>query len=57
VSKPHQSGRRSLIGLGAIWAAMLSLHLILRLPDVWLWIAFPALFLPWMLFGPSNFDR
>ena len=58
LTRPDHGGRKSLIGLGCIWAAVLGLHLILRLPDVWLWIGFPALFLPWLLFGPSNwFDR
>jgi hypothetical protein len=47
-----------LIGLGCVWAVMLALHLILHLPDVWLWIGFPALFVPWVLFGGSQwFDR
>jgi hypothetical protein len=56
--RPDHGGRKSLIGLGCVWVAVLGLHLILRLPDVWLWIGFPALFLPWLLFGPSNwFDR
>jgi hypothetical protein len=51
-------GRKTLIGLGGVWAAMLTLHLILRLPDVGLWIGIPLLFLPFLLFGPSNwFDR
>ena len=37
---------------------MLVLHLVLRLHDVGLWIGFPLLFVPWLLFGPSNwFDR
>jgi len=37
---------------------MLALHLALRLPDVGLWIAFPLLVAPWLLFGSSNwFDR
>jgi hypothetical protein len=41
-----------------VWAAVLGLHLLLRLPDIGLWIGFPLLFLPWVLLGPSNwFDR
>lgn len=37
---------------------VLTLHLMLRLPDVWLWIGFPALFAPWVLLGGSQwFDR
>ncbi len=37
---------------------MLTLHFALHLHDVALWICFPLLFLPWLLFGPSNwFDR
>ena len=58
MTSPDHSGRRSLIILGVIWAVMLALHLILRLPDVWMWIGFPALFVPWLLFGGSQwFDR
>ena len=46
------------LGLGGIWISMLTLHVALRLPDVWLWIAFPALFVPWILLGGSQwFDR
>ena len=56
--RPGGEGRGSLIGLGCVWAGMLALHLILRLHDVGLWIGFPLLLLPWLLFGPSNwFDR
>ncbi len=47
-------GGKSLVILGCIWAAMLVLHLALRLPDVWLWIAFPALFVPYLLLGPKT---
>ncbi len=36
---------------------MLVLHLALGLRDVWLWICFPLLFVPWLLFGPDWFDR
>jgi len=56
--RPDREGRGSLIGLGCVWAAMLVLHIVLRLHDVGLWIGFPLLFVPWLLFGPSNwFDR
>ena len=56
--RPGGEGRAGLIGLGCVWAAMLVLHLVLRLYDVALWIAFPLLFVPWLLLGPSNwFDR
>lgn len=56
--RPDRKGRGSLIGLGCVWAAILLLHLTLRLKDVGLWIGFPLLFVPWLLFGPSNwFDR
>ncbi len=41
-----------------IWAVVLLLHIMLRLPDIGLWIGFPALFLPWILFGGSSWlDR
>ncbi len=40
-----------------IWAAVLVLHIVLRLPDVALWIGFPILFIPWFLLGPDWFDR
>jgi hypothetical protein len=37
---------------------VLGLHIVLHLRDVDLWIAFPLLFVPWLLLGPSNwFDR
>ena len=53
-----RSERASLVGLVWVWAAVLGLHLLLRLPDIGLWIGFPLLFLPWVLLGPSNwFDR
>ena len=56
--RPGGEGRASLIGLGCIWAAVLALHIALRLHDIGLWIGFPLLFLPWVLLGPSNwFDR
>ena len=55
---PNRQGRGSLIGLGCVWAAILALHIVLRLGDIALWIGFPLLFLPWLLFGSSNwFDR
>ncbi len=51
-------GRKALKQLAVVWAGVLALHLLLRLPDIALWICFPLLFLPWLLFGPSNwFDR
>ena len=55
---PNHQGRASLIGLGCLWVVMLTLHIVLRLGDVALWICFPLLFVPWLLFGASNwFDR
>ena len=47
-------GSGTLAGLAVFWAAGLSLHLALRLPDVRLWLAFPLLILPWRLFGPCD---
>ena len=47
-------GAKSIAILAGIWAVVLLIHLVLRLPDVWLWISFPALFVPWLLFGPKN---
>ncbi len=56
--RPGGEGRTTLIILGCIWAAMVVLHLVLRLHDIGLWIGFPLLFVPWILLGPSNwFDR
>lgn len=56
--RPGGQGRTSLIVVGCIWAAVVALHLVLHLHDLALWIAFPLLFAPWLLFGPSNwFDR
>jgi hypothetical protein len=45
--------RRSgmLRALALIWAGGLTIHLVLRLPDLRLWIAFPLLLAPWLLFG------
>ena len=58
VDGPGSFGRKTVIGMGCVWAAVLTLHIALRLPDIGLWIGFPLLFLPWLLFGPSNwFDR
>ena len=49
-------GRKALKGLGLIWAGVVVLHLILRLPDIRLWLAVPLLILPWWLFGPDWFE-
>jgi hypothetical protein len=58
LTRPGQVRRGVWIGLGCIWAGVLALHVALRLPDIGLWIGFPALFVPWILFGPSSwFDR
>jgi hypothetical protein len=47
-------GAKSIAVLACIWAVVFSIHLILGLPDIWLWIGFPALFVPWLLFGPRT---
>jgi hypothetical protein len=47
-------GAKSIAVLVCIWTVVLMIHLALRLPDVWLWIGFPALFVPWLLFGPRT---
>jgi hypothetical protein len=47
-------GGRSLAILGVVWATVLTIHVVLRLGDILLWIGFPVLFLPWVLFGPKN---
>jgi hypothetical protein len=47
-------GGKSLAILGGVWATVLTIHIALRLGDVLLWIGFPLLFLPWLLFGPKN---
>ena len=58
LASPNRQGRTSLIILGCIWAFMVALHLALGLHDIALWICFPLLFVPWLLFGASNwFDR
>jgi hypothetical protein len=57
VIRPGDEGRTGLIGLACVWAGMLILHLALGLRDVWLWVCFPLLFVPWLLFGPDWFDR
>jgi hypothetical protein len=51
---PKARGARSIAVLICIWAVVLVIHLVLRLPDVWLWIGFPALFVPWLLFGAKT---
>ena len=50
----HVRASGTLAGLAAFWAAGLSIHLLLRLPDVRLWLAVPLLILPWRLFGPFD---
>jgi len=58
VTRPGHVKRSVWIGLGCVWAVVVALHAVLRLPDIRLWIGLPLLFAPWLLFGPSNwFDR
>jgi hypothetical protein len=58
MATPRRNSLKSLRPLIVIWAAVLAIHVVFRLPDIGLWIGFPALFAPWLLLGPQNwFDR
>ncbi len=44
--------------LAVVWALGVVVHAVLRLHDLRLWLGFPLLLAPWLLFGPSNWlDR
>jgi hypothetical protein len=48
---------RSVVGLTLLWAVVVGVHVILRRPDLWVWVGFPLLILPWRLFGRDWFER